>query len=223
MWANQGDWGDTRVQENEALFSKWLDKMQEPRYLHSSEALYTQIGHTPKDRTQNSIDKIDATAYYDKAYVNEGWGIQDHTDFIGFNGEYTWVEYAAHIETPGYYTLGYDYASGIEPSTWVYVNGIQQGGETVLPMTGEDWVTFNQESGQTIQFTYSGDYILRIVAPKAGLNLRAITLSQSNASVIPGTISAISTYAEENISLNPQEASDLIGFGSPGSWASDVV
>ena len=86
-------------------------------------------------------------------------------------------------------------------------------------MTGEDWVTFNQESGQTIQFTYSGDYILRIVAPKAGLNLRAITLSQSNASVIPGTISAISTYAEENISLNNQEGRDFIGFGAPGAWA----
>ncbi len=53
MWELQGGWGDSRVQNSEEFFDKWLRKIGESRYLMSSKELYPYIGFIPKNNEQN--------------------------------------------------------------------------------------------------------------------------------------------------------------------------
>jgi len=53
MWELQGGWGDSRVQNSEEFFDKWLRKIGESRYLMSSKELYPYIGFIPRNNEQN--------------------------------------------------------------------------------------------------------------------------------------------------------------------------
>ena len=43
MWQGKG-WGDSRIEINNELKQKWLDKMDEPLYHHTNKGTYSLIG-----------------------------------------------------------------------------------------------------------------------------------------------------------------------------------
>lgn len=218
QWRLEGGWGDSRVQMNEEVQDKWLKKLNEPRYIISSNSLYSQIGYTPINKTQDIKNGIKVTEYSAKAENGSNWCIQDYPEYIGFNGQYTWAEYNIKVNKPGYYKVIYDYISGLGSGSTlnVFINGVQQDTTINLPFTDASWVKSSTAVGQIINFQYKGNYTILFQSPSAGLNLKGVTFEETQA---PKPTGIITIHGKDDLSSDSQNITVSYGafasFGAP--------